>query len=57
MAVVWVGLGWFLGEHALDVAGDAGWIGIAMVAAGVVVVLVLRLWRRARERAAASSAP
>lgn len=56
-SAVWVGLGWFLGEHALDAAGDAGWIGIAMVAAGVVVVLVLRLWRRARERAAASSAP
>jgi membrane protein DedA with SNARE-associated domain len=47
---VWVGLGWFLGEHALDVVGDAGWIGFAMAAAGIVVVLSLRRWRRSRHR-------
>jgi len=49
-SAVWVGLGWFLGEAALDAAGDAGWIGFAMVAAGVVVVFTVRIWRRARQR-------
>jgi len=49
-SAVWVGLGWFLGEHALDAVGDAGWIGFAMVGAGIVVVLGFRLWRRARQR-------
>ena len=53
---VWVGLGWFLGEQALDAAGDAGWIGLAMVAAGIVVVVSVRLWRRARQRRDAVSA-
>ena len=49
-SAVWVGLGWFLGEHALDAVGDAGWIGFAVVGAGIVAVLGLRLWRRARQR-------
>jgi membrane protein DedA with SNARE-associated domain len=49
---VWVGLGWLLGEHAVDTAGEAGWIGVVMVAAGFVVVLTVRLWRRARQRPA-----
>ncbi|HEY2991795.1 MAG TPA: DedA family protein [Methylomirabilota bacterium] len=43
---VWVGLGWALGDHALDAAGDAGWVGIAIAGIGVVVVLSLRVWRR-----------
>ena len=47
-ATVWVGLGWFLGERALDAAAGAGWIGLAMAAAGVTVVFSVRLWRRAR---------
>jgi len=47
-SAAWVGLGWFLGEQALDAAGDAGWIGIAIAAAGVVVFVSVRLWRRAR---------
>jgi len=55
-SAVWVGLGWFLGEHAIDAVGDAGWIGFAMVAAGIVVVLGVRLWRRGRQRRAALSA-
>jgi len=37
-------------------AGDAGWIGLAMVAAGIVVVVSVRLWRRARQRRDAVSA-
>jgi len=45
---VWVGLGWLLGEHALGAAGDAGWVGLAIAGAGVVVVLSLRVWRRLR---------
>jgi membrane protein DedA with SNARE-associated domain len=53
---VWVGLGWFLGEHALDAARDAGWIGVALVAAGVLVVFTVRMWRRVRQRRAALEA-
>ena len=49
-STVWVGLGWLLGEQALDAAGDAGWVGIAIAAIGVVVVLSLRVWRRLRQR-------
>jgi membrane protein DedA with SNARE-associated domain len=49
-SAVWVGLGWLLGEHALDVAGEAGWVGFAMAAAGIVAVVSVRLWRRARNR-------
>lgn len=55
-SAVWVGLGWFLGEHALDAAADAGWVGVAMAAAGIVVVLSVRLWRRSRQRRGAVSA-
>src|SRR5207253_855981 len=44
-STVWVGLGWALGDHALDAAGDAGRVGIAMAGAGVVVVLSLRVYR------------
>ena len=47
-SAVWVGLGWFLGEHALEVAGEAGWVGLAMAGAGVVIALSVRWWRRGR---------
>ena len=52
-SAVWVGLGWFLGEAALDAAGDAGWIGVAMVGAGLLVFVGVRMWRRVRRRRAA----
>ena len=55
-SVVWVGLGWFLGEAALDAAGDAGWIGVAMVGAGLLVFVGVRMWRRVRRRRAALEA-
>lgn len=53
---VWVGLGWFFGEQALDLAGDAGGIGLAMAAVGIVAVVSVKLWRRARQRRDAVSA-
>ena len=52
-SAVWVGHGWFLGEAALDAAGDAGWIGVAMVGAGLLVFVGVRMWRRVRRRRAA----
>jgi membrane protein DedA with SNARE-associated domain len=55
-SAVWVGLGWFVGEQALDLAGDAGWVGLAMAGAGIVAVVSVRLWRRARQRRDAVSA-
>ena len=55
-SAVWVGLGWFLGEAALDAAGDAGWIGVAMVGAGLLVFVGVRMWRRVRRRRAALEA-
>jgi len=55
-SAVWVGLGWFLGETALDAAGDAGWIGVAMVGAGLLVFVGVRMWRRVRRRRAALEA-
>jgi membrane protein DedA with SNARE-associated domain len=51
-AAVWVGLGWFVGEHALDAVRGLGWIGVAAAAAAVVLVFSVRLWRRSRARAA-----
>ena len=53
---VWVGLGWFVGEQALDLVGDAGWVGLAMAGAGIVALVSVRLWRRARQRRDAVSA-
>jgi len=55
-SAVWVGLGWFLGEAALDAAGDAGWIGVALVGAGLLVFVGVRLGRRVRRRRAALEA-
>ena len=45
---VWVGLGWLLGDYALEAAADAGWVGLVIAGAGVAIVLTLRLWRRVR---------
>ena len=52
-SAVWVGLGWLLGEQALDTVGDAGWIGVAMLVVGGVVVVSVRWWRRGRAAATA----
>jgi membrane protein DedA with SNARE-associated domain len=52
-SAVWIGLGWFVGEHALDMVRGLGWVGVAVAAAGVVVVLSVRRWRRSRARVAA----
>ena len=51
-SAVWVGLGWLLGEHALDAAGEAGWVGLGLAALAVLGFFSLRLWRR---RSAAAS--
>jgi membrane protein DedA with SNARE-associated domain len=47
---VWVGLGWLLGDYALEAAVDAGWVGVALAGAGIAIIVTLRLWRRARAR-------
>jgi undecaprenyl-diphosphatase len=52
----WAGLGWLLGAHWSEASAEVRWISVALVVAGVLAFLTVRLWRRARHRAAESPA-
>jgi membrane protein DedA with SNARE-associated domain len=47
-SVLWVGIGWLVGERWRAVADHMVWLGPAVLVAGVLALLVPRLWRRAR---------
>ena len=50
-STLWIGVGWLLGERWTDAAGEARWVGPAMLTAVVATALSVRLWRRRRTRA------
>jgi len=50
-STLWIGVGWLLGERWPDAAGEARWVGPAMMTAVVATALSVRLWRRRRQRA------
>ena len=52
----WAGLGWLLGAHWSEASAEVRWISVALVVAGVLAFVTVRLWRRARHRAAESPA-
>ena len=52
----WAGLGWLLGAHWSEASAEVRWISVALVVAGVLTFVTVRLWRRARHRAAESPA-
>jgi membrane protein DedA with SNARE-associated domain len=52
----WAGLGWLLGAHWSEASAEVRWISVALVVAGVLAFVTVRIWRRARQRAAESPA-
>jgi membrane protein DedA with SNARE-associated domain len=52
----WAGFGWLLGAHWSEASAEVRWITAALAVAGVLVFMTVRLWRRTRQRAAASAA-
>jgi membrane protein DedA with SNARE-associated domain len=47
-STLWIGLGWLLGERWTDAAGEARWVGPAVLTAVVTTALSVHLWRRRR---------
>jgi membrane protein DedA with SNARE-associated domain len=47
-STVWIGAGWLLGERWTEAAGEARWVGPAVLVAAVATALSVRVWRRRR---------
>jgi len=54
--IKWAGLGWLLGAHWSQSSAEVRWISVALGITGVLVFVTVRIWRRARQRAAESPA-
>jgi membrane protein DedA with SNARE-associated domain len=51
----WAGLGWLLGARWSEASAEVRWISVALAVAGLLGFVTVRIWRRARQRAAEST--
>jgi|ERR687892_627965 membrane protein DedA with SNARE-associated domain len=47
-SMLWVGLGWLVGDHWREAAHQTTWLVPAALIAGLLAMIATRLWRRAR---------